>query len=71
MSAIKQRIQAFPLAHHRPPDCWGEYFSRFAEPICTRTDGSWGGACVSNGFAGRRFVRAMGQKSASFGCSKK
>jgi hypothetical protein len=29
-------------------------------------DGSWGGACVSNGFAGRRFVRAMGQKSFRF-----
>ena len=37
MSPIKQRLQAFPLAHHRPPDYWAEYFNRFAEPICTRT----------------------------------
>jgi hypothetical protein len=68
MSAIKQRIQAFPLAHHRPPDCWGEYFSRFAEPICTRTrpvnkfaPASLSSACSlitrPSSFPGRRLVR--------------
>jgi hypothetical protein len=37
MSPIKQRLQAFPLTHHRTPDCWAEYFNQFAEPVCTRT----------------------------------